>query len=132
MNNEQPSIAQEENLSQRIVAMASNINYRGQIFGGWTLSQMDLAAGYCGARYSEGPVVTVGANNVKFIQPIDVGDLVSVYSKIIKIGNTSITILIEVWKEDRFSGEKIQTNVGTFTVVAVDEAGNPKPVKKIH
>ena len=110
------------------LAMPSSTNANGDIFGGWILSQMDLAAGILAKRSAYGRAVTVAINGMSFIQAVHVGDLVTCYGHLVKIGRTSLTIDIEVWTEKFSNGEHAKVTEGTFTFVAVDEHGRPRVV----
>lgn len=112
----------------------SDLNINGNIFGGWVLSQMDIAGGITSARIAKGPVATVAIEGMKFLRPIHVGDLVSCYAKVEKIGTTSITVKIEVTAcraSERLAGEEVEVKVteGVFIFVALDEKGRPRAVK---
>lgn len=110
-------------LTIRIVAMPSDTNPSGDIFGGWVLSQMDIAGGVAAVQISKSRVVTVAVNAMTFIAPVKVGDVLCVYTKIIKIGTTSITIAIEAWaRRDRMAVREKVTE-GHFTYVALDDSG---------
>lgn len=120
----------DDNLKVRVVAMPKDTNYRGDIFGGWTLSQMDLAAGYCGSQFSDGPVATVRVEKVNFYKPIYVGDIVSIYAQVVKVGRTSMVIDLEVWRLKRSTNQKLKTNDGQFIMVAIDENVKPRVIDK--
>lgn len=112
----------------RVVAMPRDANPGGDIFGGWTLSQMDLAGGVFAAREAEGRVATVAIDAMKFLRPIAVEDEVSCYCHMVERGDTSLTIKVETWARGRSSpaGEKVTE--GVFTFVAIDDQGHPRPV----
>lgn len=112
----------------RVVAMPADANAYGDIFGGWLLCQMDLGAGSLAARHSHGRAVTIAMDGVQFLKPVKVGDEVSVYGEIRKVGRTSMTIAIEAWRRDRFQTEAEKVTEAVFTFVAVDETGRPRPV----
>ncbi len=110
-------------LTIRIVAMPADTNPSGDIFGGWVLSQMDIAGGVAAVQVTKTRVVTVGVNAMTFIAPVKVGDVLCVYTDIIKIGKTSITIAIEAWaRRDRMAIREKVTE-GHFTYVALDDGG---------
>jgi acyl-CoA thioesterase YciA len=115
-------------LALRAVAMPAFANAHGDIFGGWLLSQMDLAGGTIAVRQAKGRVVTVAITAMTFHRPVCVGDEVSCYAEIVKIGRTSITVKIEVFARRGRTGEKIEVTDGLFTYVAVDSEGKPRPV----
>jgi len=112
----------------RTVAMAAYTNFNGDIFGGWAMSQMDMGAGIIATRVSKKRVTTVAVDKIVFLNPIKVGDLVTCYGKLIKIGNTSMQIKIEVWVLRKLTTQEIKVTEGIFTFVAIDENGKPTPV----
>lgn len=116
-------------LACRVVAMPQNTNAAGDIFGGWLLSQVDLAGSTLAVKLSGGRVATVAVNHFHFIKPVFVGDLVSCWARLERIGNTSITIRIEVDAERmRSSHECVRVAEAAFTYVALDADGRPRPV----
>ncbi len=119
------------NPTTRTIAMPGDTNPSGDIFGGWVLSQMDIAAGICAGQRAQGRVVTVSVDAMSFIRPVKVGDVLGVYTNIKRIGRTSMDIHIEAWvRRDRI-GLREQVTEGTFTFVAVDDDGNPRNIPKI-
>ncbi|HEY9056357.1 MAG TPA: acyl-CoA thioesterase [Aurantimonas sp.] len=112
-------------LTVRIPAMPADANANGDIFGGWVMSQMDLAAGIRGAERARGRVATIAVNALTFKRPVKIGDTLCVYSSIEKIGRTSITLAIEAWTKARASNARTKVTEGTFVMVAIDEAGRP-------
>lgn len=113
----------------------SDLNMNGNIFGGWVLSQMDIAGGITAARLAKGPVATVAIEGMRFHRPILVGDLVSCYCEIDKIGTTSITVKIDVTTShasEKGAREILETKVteGTFVFVALDAKGRPRAIHK--
>ncbi|HEX8217014.1 MAG TPA: acyl-CoA thioesterase [Allosphingosinicella sp.] len=113
----------------RVVPRPGDINANGHIFGGWVLSQMDIAAGIVASRESNGPVATVAIDKMEFIAPILMHDLISVYAVVERIGRTSITIRIEVVATRRMGLEDVKVTEGVFTFVALDENHRPRPVR---
>ena len=112
----------------RVVPGPSDINANGHIFGGWVLSQMDIAAGIVASRRARGSVATVAIERMEFIRPIHLRDLISVYAEVERVGRTSMQIRIEVVAQrDRGETEVVVTN-GLFTFVAIDEQARPRPV----
>lgn len=112
----------------RAIAMPADANARGDIFGGWILAQMDLAGGSAAMRRANGRVATVGIASMSFVRPVFVGDEVSAYTTVSKVGRTSITVAIEVWAR-RFAGEEtVKVTEGVFTYVAIDADRKPRPV----
>ena len=109
----------------RAIAMPADANPSGDIFGGWLLSQMDLAGSTTATRRAKGRVVTVAITAMTFHRPVFVGDEVSCYAEIIKIGRTSITIKVESWVRRGRGEETIEVTEGIFTYVAVDSERRP-------
>lgn len=116
-------------LAIRVLAMPADANAFGDIFGGWLMSQVDIAGSTVACEVARGRVVTVAVNNFEFIKPVLVGDLVSCYSEVIKIGRTSITVDTEVLVEREQDPATIhRVAEATVTYVAVDGAGKPREV----
>ena len=112
----------------RAVAMPADTNPDGDIFGGWIMSQMDVASGTFASQAVKGRVVTVAVDAMTFHRPMYVGDDVSCYCNVIRRGRTSIVIHVEVWVQ-RHHSEKIErVTEGNFTFVAIDEQGKPRPI----
>ncbi len=114
----------------RTVPRLADANSSGDIFGGWVLSQMDIAGAIPAAERARGRVVTVAVDAMTFHEPIYVGDLVSVYAAVEKVGRTSISVKIETIARRRISREHVRVTEGTFVYVATDENRKPKPVPK--
>ena len=112
----------------RTIPQPADMNGNGDIFGGWVLSQMDMAGGTLAARAAKGRVATVAITAMTFVQPIKVGDLVSIYGSVTKVGRTSITIALETVVERRLDPTPIQVTHRTFVFVAIDEEGKPRAV----
>jgi len=112
----------------RTVPQPADMNGNGDIFGGWVLSQMDVAGGVLAARVAKGRVATVAITAMTFVQPIKVGDMVSIYGRVARIGRSSITIDLETVVQRRHDTTDIQVTHGTFVFVAIDEQGKPRPV----
>jgi acyl-CoA thioesterase YciA len=113
-----------------VVAMPSDTNPSGEIFGGWILSQMDIAGGVQANRVANGKTATVGVENVKFMKPVKVGDLVSCYTQVKKIGNTSVSINISAWTTNHYHpGDAVKVTEGLFTYVAIDKNGLPISIR---
>src|SRR5690606_17899243 len=108
--------------------MPSDLNGNGDVFGGWVLAQMDIAGGILAARRARGRVATVAITAMQFVQPIKVGDLVSLYGKIEKVGRTSISVHIETVVLRQLDPAEIKVTEGTFVFVAIDENGKPRQV----
>jgi len=105
------------------------MNGNGDIFGGWVLSQMDIAGGSMAARVARGRVATVAITAMTFVEPIKVGDMVSIYGNVAKVGRTSVTIDLETIVQRRHDPAEIRVTHGTFVFVAIDPEGRPRPVQ---
>lgn len=114
----------------RVVPRPGDINSNGHIFGGWVLSQMDIAAGIIAAREADGPVATVAIDAMQFIEPILLHDLISVYAEVERIGRTSLAIRIDVVATRDRGQREVKVTGGLFTFVALDENHRPRPVKR--
>jgi acyl-CoA thioesterase YciA len=112
----------------RTVAMPADANSHGDIFGGWMMSQMDLAGGVAAVQRARGRVVTVAVDAMTFHLPVNVGDLVSCYAEVSHVGRTSLKIKIDAWVQRRIGRHMERVTSGVFTYVAVDEKGKPRPV----
>ncbi|CEK12068.1 acyl-CoA thioester hydrolase YciA [Legionella hackeliae] len=110
------------------LAMPADTNANGDIFGGWLVSQMDLAAGVLAKKIAHGRVATVAIHSMTFLKPVHVGDIVSCHVELAKRGTTSMTIAVEVWAERATTGGRYKVTEGTFVFVAIDEEGNPRKV----
>ncbi|MFT4607430.1 MAG: acyl-CoA thioesterase YciA [Chitinophagales bacterium] len=116
------------NLAIRTLAMPADANPSGDIFGGWVLSQMDIAASTCAVERAQCRTVTVALDAMSFISPVKIGDVLSVYTKLKKVGNTSMEIYVEAWAKRGRLGEMDKVTEAMFKFVAVDEDGKPTPV----
>jgi len=112
----------------RVVPHLTDINANGHIFGGWVLSQMDIAAGIVASRRARGPVATVAIEAMKFIEPIHLRDLISVYAAVERVGRTSMGVRIEVIAERDFGATEIKVTEGLFTFVALDADHRPRAI----
>ncbi len=112
----------------RAMPMPADANQNGDIFGGWVLSQMDIAGGQVAARRARGRVATVAITAMSFHQPVLVGDEVSFYGEVTKIGRSSIAVKIESWVRRGLSEERIKVTEGLFTYVAIGGDRRPRPV----
>ena len=110
------------------IAMPADTNPSGDIFGGWIVSQMDLAAGVLAKKVSRGRTATVAIHSMTFLKPVHVGDIISCHVQLMKVGNTSMTIDVEVWTELLETGEKYCVTEGTFVFVALDDKGRPRKI----
>jgi acyl-CoA thioesterase YciA len=112
----------------RTLAMPADTNPSGDIFGGWVLAQMDLAAGIVASQRAKGRVATAALDAMSFHKPVYVGDLVSCYAKVIRIGRSSLTVQVDTFVLRRREGAEVKVTEGSFTLVAIDEHGRPRPV----
>ena len=112
----------------RAIAMPSDTNPEGDIFGGWLLSQMDLAGGTVATRRAKGRTATVAVTAMTFHRPVFIGDEVTCYAEIIKVGTTSITVKVESWVRRGVGNEQIEVTEGIFTYVAIGDDRRPRPV----
>ncbi len=110
------------------VAMPADTNANGDIFGGWLLSQMDIAGGIAGRVYSGGRTVTIAVETMTFRKPVKVGDVVSCYAELTKTGTTSMTYRIEAWAHRAKSFEREKVTEGIFTYVAIGADGRPRKI----
>jgi acyl-CoA thioesterase YciA len=120
------SLGPRGELSLRTVAMPADTNPAGDIFGGWIMSLMDLAAGVAAGTRAKGRVATAAVSNLSFLQPVKVGDVVCVYTDITRTGRTSITVAVESYVLRRNQGERVRVTAAEFVLVAVDDHGAPR------
>jgi len=127
---EQPQISDQPRgeLTVRLMAMPADTNANGDIFGGWVLSQMDQAGGIAAAERAQGRVVTIAVEAMTFIRPVKIGDVLCVYTAVDHIGRSSIKIHIEAWARRFRIHLREKVTDATFTFVAIDENGRPRPV----
>jgi acyl-CoA thioesterase YciA len=118
-------------LSTRAIAMPADTNPSGDIFGGWLVCQMDLAGGNVASVRTKGRVVTVAIDALVFHKPVFIGDEVSCYAEVIRLGNTSLTLHIEAWVRRALEEEVIKVTEGTFTFVAIDEEHKPREFPRV-
>lgn len=112
----------------RTIAMPSDTNPAGDIFGGWLMGQMDLAAGNVAARRARGRCATISVEAMTFHRPVIVGDEVSIYAWIVKVGRTSLRIQVEVWRREREGERTMKVTEGLFTFVAIGGDRRPRPI----
>lgn len=117
---EQPAI--------RVTAMPADANFNGDIFGGWILSWMDLAAGTAASRRARGRAVTAAIDALSFHHPVHIGDELSVYAKVTSVGRTSMKIAVEAWQRTHASDATSKVTSANFVCVAIDAEGRPRPV----
>jgi acyl-CoA thioesterase YciA len=115
-------------LTIRTLAMPADANPSGDVFGGWVLSQMDIAAGICAGQWAQSRVALVAIQAMNFIKPVHVGDVLCVYASIQKEGRTSIAVGLEAWVLRNRLGARVKVTDGVFTLVALDEHGRPHPL----
>lgn len=116
-------------LAIRTLAMPCDTNMNGDVFGGWVISQMDLAGLSIARKRAKGRVTTVAIDKMTFLAPVHVGDFVCCYAELLKVGRTSMTILIQTFATDELSGDRRHVTEGIFTYVSIDEQGRPKPLE---
>ncbi len=126
----EPEIGPRGELAIRILAMPADANPSGDIFGGWVLSQMDIAGGIMAGQRAQGRVATVAVTAMTFHLPVHIGDVLCVYVDIARIGRTSIATWVEAWALRHRFGERVRVTEGEFVYVAIDAEGRPRPVPK--
>ena len=114
----------------RTMAMPADTNANGDIFGGWLLSQMDIGGGVFASKVAQSRTVTVAIEAMNFRKAVYVGDLVSVYGRLVRIGRTSITVHLEAWAMRRREMQSILVTDGNFTYVSIDDQGHPQAIKR--
>jgi acyl-CoA thioesterase YciA len=117
-------------LTLRISAMPADTNANGDIFGGWVMARMDQAGGIAAVERARGRVVTVKVDAMHFIRPVKVGDVLCVYCEVVKIGNTSLTLLVEAWAQRFMTTDMEKVTEATFIFVAIDDAGKTRQVPR--
>ncbi len=115
-------------LTLRTLAMPRDVNVNGDIFGGWVLSQMDMAAGIVAAARGQGRAATVAIDAMQFIRPVKVGDVLCIYVEVVRVGRTSMGLQVEAWVLRNRQSNREKVTEGLFTFVAIDDAGRPRPV----
>jgi acyl-CoA thioesterase YciA len=119
----------DQELVMKVIPMPADCNANGDIFGGWVMAQVDLAGAVLPARLVQGRMATVAVNEFLFKQPVRVGDILSFFACIVKVGRTSVTVKVEVFAERfRSQGEYIKVTQAHLTYVAIDDMGKPCPV----
>ena len=117
-----------QNPAIRTIAMPSDTNPSGDIFGGWLMAQMDLAAGNIAARVARGRSATIAVDRIQFLKPVHVGDEVTLFAELESVGRTSMRIKVEAWRRARESDEAEKVTEALFTFVALDQDGCPRLV----
>jgi acyl-CoA thioesterase YciA len=125
---ETPLQAPDQQPVVRVIAMPADTNPEGDIFGGWLLAQMDLAGSTPAFDLARGRCATIAVDGMVFHQPVSVGDEVSIYAKVLRIGRTSIRVHVEAWRRPRASHEVSRVTEGVFTYVAIDEHRKPRAI----
>lgn len=113
----------------RVVPMPADVNANGDIFGGWIMSQIDIAGALPAVRLSQGRVATVAVNGMTFKQPVQIGDVVSFYTRILRVGRTSITVEVDVWSDRYRANQRVHVTHATLTYVAIGSDGRPRLVQ---
>ena len=123
------ALPSEHELVLKVIPMPGDCNANGDIFGGWVMAQVDLAGSVIPARHAQGRMATVAVNEFVFKQPVRVGDILSFFASLTRIGRTSITVQVEVYAE-RFQaqGQYIKVTEASLTYVAIDDSGKPRPI----
>lgn len=121
----------DEELVLKVIPMPADCNANGDIFGGWVMAQVDLAGSVIPARYADGRMATVAVNEFIFKQPVRVGDILSFYSKLTRLGRTSMTVKVEVYAERfRAQGQFVKVTEASLTYVAIDNEGKPRELPR--
>ena len=121
----------DKELVLKVIPMPADCNANGDIFGGWVMAQVDLAGSVVPARYTQGRMATVAVNEFVFKQPVRVGDILSFYSAVTRIGKTSVTVKVEVFAERYIKqGHYIKVTEALLTYVAIDDQGKPREIPK--
>jgi acyl-CoA thioesterase YciA len=124
-------LPKDEKLVLKVIPMPGDLNVNGDIFGGWVMAQVDLAGAVMAAPYANGRMATVAVNEFIFKQPVRLGDVLSFFGKLVRIGRTSITVKIEVYAERiGAQGRYIKVTEASLTYVAIDDDGRPREVPK--
>lgn len=127
-NLQSEALGPQGELTLRTLAMPSDVNVNGDIFGGWVLSQMDMAAGIVAGARARGRVATIAIDAMKFIRPVKVGDVLCIYVRVARVGRTSMAMEIEAWVLRNRQETREKVTEAIFTFVAIDEAGKPRVV----
>ena len=126
-----PSLPDGMELVLRVIPMPADSNANGDIFGGWIMAQVDVAGGTVASRVARGRVATVAVNSFTFKQPVQIGDILSLYADLVRVGNTSITVDVQVYAErGREEAKVVKVTEAALTYVAIDLQGKPRQVPK--
>ncbi len=126
-----PESLPPHNPAIRTIAMPADTNPAGDIFGGWLMAQMDLAAGNTAARVARGRSATIAVDGIQFLKPVYVGDEVTLFAELESVGRTSMKIKVEAWRRARDGDESEKVTEAVFTFVALDQRGRPRPVPSV-
>jgi acyl-CoA thioesterase YciA len=125
------ALPEDKQPALRVMPMPADANQHGDIFGGWIMAQVDIAGGTVASRLARGRVATVAVKEFVFKQPVQIGDVLSFYTDVVRIGNTSITVKVEVFAERRPADPTVvKVTEATLTYVAIDRDGRPRPVQR--
>jgi acyl-CoA thioesterase YciA len=125
------ALPSDKELVMRVLPMPADSNANGDIFGGWIMAQVDLAGSVLPARISKGRVTTVAVNQFVFKQPVSIGDLLSFYATVERVGNTSITVRVEVYAERNPADmQVVKVTEANLTYVAIDRDGKPRQIPR--
>ena len=125
------SLPVDMELVLKVIPMPADTNANGDIFGGWVMAQVDLAGSVIPARHTKGRMATVAVNEFVFKQPVRLGDILSFYSSLTRVGRTSVTVKVEVFAERfRAQGEYVKVTEASLTYVAIDDNGRPRPISQ--
>ncbi len=128
---ENPALPEGKQPALRVMPMPADANHNGDIFGGWSMAQVDIAGGTVAGRVARGRVATVAVNSFVFKHPVQIGDLLSFYAEVKRIGNTSVTVNVEVYAERRPSDPRVvKVTEATLTYVAIDKDGKPRQLPR--
>jgi acyl-CoA thioesterase YciA len=130
-SSEKVSLPTDKELVLKVISMPGDSNANGDIFGGWVMAQVDLAGSVIPARIAKGRIATVAVNEFLFKQPVKVGDLLSFFAEVVRVGNTSVTVHVEVYAQRlRQADEIVKVTDANLTYVAIDMEGKPRQLPK--
>ena len=128
-SSEPVALTTDKELVLKVIPMPGDTNGNGDIFGGWVMAQVDLAGSVLPARYTQGRMATVAVNEFIFKQPVRVGDILSFFSSVTRLGRTSVTVQVEVYAEHfERQGQYMKVTQALLTYVAIDDQGRPRPI----
>lgn len=131
MSDDSPTPGADRQPAIRVTAMPADANPSGDIFGGWLMAQMDLAAGLVAMRIARGRTVTVAVEAMSFLSPVSIGDEVSVYADLVGRGRSSMRIAVEAWRRERHAEDRRKVTEAVFTFVAIDQDRRPVPLPPV-